>query len=303
MLSTFTKKTAAMAKLSVAQRKALGKSARDSSKVTTLMNKYNITASTVRRWRDEAAKKKPNCSDARRNGRPRVLPQPQRSSARRMARRGQSVPAITRSVNLQMQQPVSAATVRRALTVSRSPLKYVVVKRDRRLSTKNATARLEFARQHQMAQSGSWLFTDAKMFYCYQDGVGKQRRRWCNASDQDKVLRSNNPYVLHMYAIVGKGFKSELWFVPLSAPAGTKHRKSEENYSSEHFIALLPKFKKALSDARLNSARHPLVIDNANTARLQGVQGSHQAAEPAPPAGLPCTELGHQHHRERVGRA
>jgi hypothetical protein len=112
-------------------------------------------------------------------------------------------------------------------------------------------------------QTGSWLFGDSKMYYQYGTHSKHLQRRWCNPAQQTVALSKSNPVVLHFYAVVGKGFKSQLHFVPPTPPAGTKLRKHKQAFASRHFVQMLPDLKAELEGAQKYSARHPIVLDHA----------------------------------------
>ena len=241
----------------------MGESAKAGTSIASLRRQYNVSADTVRRWKDEASSSSPNYADAPRSGRPRTLSQAQRIHARRQARAGHTVPQITRSANRRSQQQVSTSTVRRALKVSSRPYAYTPVVRGRQLSTTNAVKRTVFATKYRTGKTGRWVFGDSKLTYMYKDGTGKQRLRWCRKGTTPRQAASSNPYQLMFYGFVAKGFKSPLWFVPPSAPSGSRKRRSPESFASKHIIALLPKIKASLQQAGRLGPRYPLVLDHA----------------------------------------
>jgi hypothetical protein len=97
----------------------------------------------------------------------------------------------------------------------------------------------------------------------YKDGAGRVRWKWQNLKEMQQVISSGSPIVMHFYGFVGKGYKSKLYFVPPSAPAGSRACKGRESYASKHFIELLPKVKRDLQGGNKCDARHPLVLDHA----------------------------------------
>lgn len=228
-----------------------------------LCTRFHVSADTVRRWVKEGDKAHPAFTDAKRTGRPRSLPASERGRARRLAHGGSTVPKITGAINKERQRAVSSSTVRRALKASKDPLQWLPVNRGRQLSPINRKLRLEFSSEHVRSQCGAWLFGDSKLLYCYEDGTGNRRWEWLDPEEKNVVLKGGNPYVLHFYAFVGKGYKSRLYFVAPTPPARSKARKGSEAFASKHFVAMLPAVIRDLQAANKFSPRHPLVLDHA----------------------------------------
>lgn len=250
-------------KLSPAQRQQIFKSHKDGATIVQLCARFHVSADTVRRWIQEGGKTHPCFTDARRTGRPKSLPASERSRVRRLAHGGSTVPKITGGVNKRRQQAVSSSTVRRALKASKEPLQWLPVNTGRVLSAVNKKLRLEFCREHKTSQCGAWLFGDSKLLYCYEDGAGNRRWEWLDPEGKKFELKGGSPYVLHFYAIVGKGYKSRLYFVAPTPPARSKARKGSETFASKHFMAMVPALIRDLERANRFSPRHPLVLDHA----------------------------------------
>lgn len=249
--------------LSEAQREAIAIAFSHGTKISVLARRFGCARSTAQKWAHRGREAHPTFCDAPRSGRPKSLQQSERSKARRMARNDRTVPQVTSSINKQRQQPVSSSTVRRALKASSNPLQWVPVNRGRTLSKKNRLARLQFCRRHKRAQWGARLFADSKFYYCYTDKAGKVHYGWRSLKDQQKVLSTGDPIVLHFYAFVTKGYKSPLYFVAPTPHARSKARKRRESFASRHFTAMLPGVKRDLVKAKKYSARHPIVLDHA----------------------------------------
>jgi hypothetical protein len=107
------------------------------------------------------------------------------------------------------------------------------------------------------------VYGDSKFYYMYEDQAGKVHYKWCNLTDQQQVLSSGDPIVLHFYGFVSKGFKSPLYFVAPTPPARSKARKGRESFASKHFIAMLPRVKSDLVKGGKYSRRNPIVLDHA----------------------------------------
>lgn len=249
--------------LSEAQRKQISELWSNGTSIAGICRRFKCSRETARLWARRGQQHNRTFADAPRSGRPKSLQQSQRSKARRMARGGRSVPHITKTINKQRQQPVSKGSVRRALKDSKSPLRWVPLTRGRQLSPVNIEKRLVFCNKHLRSQCKAWLYGDSKFYYMYKDQAGNVRWRWCNAEDQQQVLKAGSPTVLHFYGFVGKAFKSPLYFVPPTPPASSKARKGRSAFASKHFIGMLSKIKQQLQQAGKFGPRRPIVLDHA----------------------------------------
>lgn len=249
--------------LSPSQREKLGTLALAGKSIRSLALFFNCTRHTVRRWREEAEKPVPNWDDAPRSGRPAKLSNAAQRHARRSARTGHTVPQVAISVNKKRQEPVSTATVRRALVKGTHPLQWAPVNRGRRLSAVNKLNRFHFAQKHQSSQSGAWLYGDSKLLYLYQDGPSSVTYAWQDLKQQQERRPAGDPIVMHFYAIVGKGCKSKLVFTVPSAPLGSKRRKAKEAFASRHYIDVAQQLHSTIKTWGKDSKRHPVVMDRA----------------------------------------
>lgn len=192
-----------------------------------------------------------------------MLNSSERSKARRSAKSGHTVPAVTTSINMKRGQPVSQSTVRRALVHCKNPLVYGRKKRGRVLSSKNKLARLQFCIDNQSAQCGSWIFVDSKHFYCYKDGAGKVKYGWHDSHTKVVVPNSSNPIHFHVYAGVTKDHKTSLVFTAPSAPMGSKEKHGSEAFSSKHFIEVARRLQKEFVGWGRGGSRYPVLLDHA----------------------------------------
>lgn len=251
-------------RLTPQKREELGSLANTGISIAALARRFNVTRSTARRWAAEARKPTPNWSDAPGRGRPALLNSSERRKAKRSARSGHTVTQVAASLNNNRHQPVSSSTVRRALITGRHPMQWAVKKRGRVLSDKNKKARLLFALANSRAHSGCWLFADSKHFYCYKDGTGSMHYEWQDIGEEVTVLRSSNPIHFHVYAIVGKGLKSQLFFTAPSPPRGSKDKHGNETFASKHFHKVAHQIKQVVHGWGKDDARHPLILDHAS---------------------------------------
>lgn len=252
-----------MVALTPEQRREIGEAAKNGTSITKLKNKYKCSRITVKRWKAEAEKARPNYADAPRSGRPSELSSAERRRIRRSALSGRTVPQIVTSVNQNRQQPVSAGTVRSVLVRSRNGLHWAPVNRSRQLSARNLVRRFYFCQDNASAQAGAWLYCDSKPLFLYRDGPGSTSYTWQPDDGQQQQRAGGDPVVLHCYAVVGKGFKSPLVYTAPSAPRGSKQRKAKENFSSKHWIAVAEQLHRTIKAAGKNSSRHPMVLDHA----------------------------------------
>lgn len=261
-------------RLTPEQRQELGTLATQGHSITSLTKRFTCSRHTVRRWKQEAEKRNPSWLDAPGRGRLAVLKSSERSKAKRSAKAGHTVAQVAVSLNRHRQQPVSNATVRRALVGGSHPLVWAVKRRGRVLSEKNKKARLLFCQRHLSAQTGSWAYADSKHFYCYKTGAGSLQFAWQDVGGKATLPRNSNPIHLHVYAVVAKGRKSQLIFTAPSAPRGSNDKHGAEAFSSRHFIKVAKQLQQTLRGWGMDDSRHPLILDHAS----QHTSHSSQAA-------------------------
>jgi hypothetical protein len=231
--------------------------------IRTLACLFNCTRHTVRRWRDEAKKPAPNWKDAPRVGRPAKLSKAEQRHARRSGRKHHTAPQVASCINKKRAEPVSTQTVRRAVVKGSHPLRWAPVLRGRRLSAANKYKRLGFCTEHENSHTGAWLYGDSKLLFLFQDGPSSVTYAWQDDEQQQQQRPAGDPVVMHFYAIVGKGCKSELIYTAPSAPLGSKQRKSKEHFASKHYIEVVKKLHNTIKTWGKGSKRHPLVMDGA----------------------------------------
>lgn len=250
-------------RLTPAVRKEIGLKAKNGVTKVKLARDYTVSRAVVKRWAAEALKAVPDWEDAYRSGRPGKLTAAERSKAKRQARSRQRVNKITSNINQQRSDPVSTATVRRVIVSGESGLRWLPLSRGRRLSDKNRSDRFEFCQEHESAQTGAWLYGDSKYFYLYPDGSGSLQWAWQEPDQKEQLSSCSNPIVLHVYAVVGKSFKSELEFVAPSPPPGSKAKKANQNFTGQCFVEAAKVLHKQIRAAGKDNARHPVVLDRA----------------------------------------
>lgn len=253
-------------RLSVAQRKECYQMFQAESTITTIARHFKCTWAVVARWVKEGGKSRPKWGDARRSGRPATLQGAQRTKARRAALAAPSAVKVAATLTKELGQNISAAQVRTAVKAGRAPLAWLPVRHGRLLSAKNRALRCRFCERHLKTKPGTLLFSDSKLFYLYHDGSGAPQWRWQRVDHKSSAAarpRSSNPIVLHFYAVVGKGFKSELFFTAPTPSKGSKDKTCGETFSSKHFIEVAKSMRAAIVSAGRGGARWQLVLDSA----------------------------------------
>lgn len=249
--------------LTEAQRQQVA-SARNSGKsYSYIKDKYGCSKAVTKRWAAEGLKPNPIWDDAPRSGRPSTLSKSQRKKARAAALRGSTAKRIAASLSQQGPKQVSPAAVRHALTHSKSPMEYAPRNRGRKLSDVNKAKRLDFCLKVKPRIFKSCLFVDSKLVYLYEDGSGSTKWQWQSPTAKPRCVRKGNPFVFHVYACVGKGCKSRLFFTAPSAPLHSAKRKSTETFNSSHFIHVAKQLHSTIKGWGKDNHYHRVVLDHA----------------------------------------
>jgi hypothetical protein len=252
-----------MAKLTPQQRQKLAAERKSGASFKFLMKKYNCSQHAVRRWAAEGLKARPHRQDGARAGRPPSINKAQRKSARAAALRGKSAASIAGSLSRRAKKQVSSAAVRGALKHSKCPMHWAPKNRGRRLSPKNKKLRQEFCAKHKGGKLKSCLFADSKMIYLYKDGTGSTKYVWLSPGAKPAEVPAGNPYVVHIYGLVGKGSKSPLIFTAPTPSVRSHERKGPENFSSKHFIKVAQQLHTIIKQWGKNNRYHRVIWDHA----------------------------------------
>lgn len=252
-----------MAKLTVEQRQQLSRDHKDGMSISALVNKYCVCRKVVNRWAAEGLKRHPGWEDAARTGRPPSLSSPQRKKARASALHGHSAPHIAASLSQQAQQKVSPATARRALTDSRCPMYWAPKNRGRVLSEVNKEKRMAFCLKVKTRRLKAGRFADSKLFFLYKDGSGSDKYQWHSPGAKPKPVPAGNPYVLHVYGCVGKGFKSPLYFTAPTPSIRSGLRKGKATFKSKDFIVVAGQMQHTFQQHGTDTRYNPVVLDHA----------------------------------------
>jgi transposase len=95
-------------------------------------------------------------------GRKRKLSPKDREKVLKRAKRDQDSPQIARAMSQKLQQPISTRTIQR--TLQHSPLKYLVIEEEIKLTPENKAKRVKFARNYADYDWKFCLFSDEKTF-------------------------------------------------------------------------------------------------------------------------------------------
>lgn len=233
--------------LTEAQRKDIAKADLTTISKATLARRYRCSVATITRWVEEGKKPRPNYAGIHKPGRPRKLARTRAAAARRSAKAGSSARQLAARETANTHQPVSSSTLSREMHRGNIDLRYMPVTHGRTLRPDNANTRATFCQDHQNAHTKKWVFVDSKILYVYKCKSGVMRAAWQDPANPTNTPRGGSPYVLHFYAGVGHGFKSELIFTAPTPPLGTNLHKRDENFSSKHFIKeVLPKLQQQI---------------------------------------------------------
>lgn len=234
--------------LSIEQRKWIGDNPRLT--ITRIQNYFEtyhsrkVSRVVIGRWRVEGSKQRPNYADKARSGRPRVTDVATRKEAKRLAKEGDTARDIATKLHERKGVQVSVSTTRRVLLGGRKALTWACVKPQRKLSKINKEWRVQFCNSHLHAHTCQWIFIDAKYLYVYMYPKGRLRYAWKNVGDRPPAklaAKPGAPWVFLFYGAVGHEYKSPLYFVAPSPPAGSNAKRSKDNFKSEHFIGMLDK--------------------------------------------------------------
>lgn len=250
--------------LTEAQRRDIGSYAFKPHNTSALARKHGTSTMSVRRWLQEGKKSNPDYGDAPRSGRPLVLNTTDRRNVRRSGRRGLTAVAITKNLNRRRPNPISQATVTRALAGGPNPLVWSPINRGKVLSHVNKEKRVEFCQLNQNRHFSKWVFMDAKYLYLYRSEKGYLHWAWQDANARQNVEPNTNPWVFCFYAAVALGHKSKLFFVPPSPARGTKAHKSKHNLTSGDIVAMLKELVPVLDGWYRGRGTWHMVMDNAS---------------------------------------
>ena len=242
--------------LSIEQRKWIGDHPGFSiTRIQNYFKKYHsrkVSRVVISRWRVEGSKERPIYADKARSGRPRVTNVAIRKEAKRLAKQGDTARDITTKLRERKGVQVSVSTTRRTLIGGRKPLTWAPVKPQRKLSEINKQWRVDFCNSHPRAFTSHWIFIDAKYLYVYLYPKGRLRYAWKNVGDRPPSklgAKPGAPWVFLFYGAVGRDYKSPLYFVAPSPPAGSTAKRSKENFKSKDFIEMLDKMYQHICKA------------------------------------------------------
>jgi hypothetical protein len=142
---------------------------------------------------------------------------------------------------------VSKKTVHRALASGYKPYKPLGPQKTKPVSARNKKDRLEYCNITTAAELEVTAFGDSKTFDRQRYVTGAGKKTWQQPGKRRIMGGSSSNVIEHIYAMVGLGYKSRLFRVPLKTrpqiAACRGHGVqpfSNETFKSQHFIDVLP---------------------------------------------------------------
>lgn len=236
-----------------------------------MKRKYHVAWSTAAAIVNPSKKARTDGRNAPGQGRPQLLDKTERYRIKRLAGSNKSAKQITEAINKarakKQQTAVSYHTVLRAITGGGPALRHLPVERSRVLSQANKKKRAAFCDSNKNWKSGLILFSDSKLVQLYKDDKGflvpRQGKAWQDPRQRRVQSSSSNPYKLHMYAAVGKNFKSKLMFTNPTPAKGSKAHSSKEAFAAGDFIKVYKKIEAVASKLPGGASKYRLLLDNA----------------------------------------
>ena len=227
--------------------------------VTRLMK---VGMAAVKRWWPPADSTVPCFEDQPRSGRPLKFSPAERKAIKRQARDGASLAVIRMRLMQGGKGRVSKSTLSVAMKSGRRPLVYQRVKEVRVLRPSNKLDRMRFCSTFNAVSGPPMVFLDGKVFSLYADRAGKLKYRWAPVDAKPINVKGKQIAHLHFYAGVSVGWMSSLFFAPPSPPMGSGLARSLENFSSQHYTAIMTSMKKEL-DAHFKGKPYCIIRDRA----------------------------------------
>lgn len=227
--------------------------------VSSIAQLLGISRSTAHRHANATG----SAADKPKSGRPSKLAKPLRRAVRRSAKNGQSTVSIAKRLSIRHGVAVHRTTVGRVLKQSRNPLEYLPVIRGRRLSPVNIQKRVAFCQQQQMMNWARVIFMDSKFLYVYRDQAKRWLFRWQDPHKREVIPQHPNPFVFHVYAAVGMGFKSSLVFVPPTRGEGVDDSRGNTTFKSQHFLGAVEQLQNEIEGGFKGGPGYRVVLDHA----------------------------------------
>lgn len=149
--------------------------------------------------------------------------------------------------------------------------------RGRKLSAANKKKRVDFLNEIDLRRLKAGMSADSKLLYCYRYGTGSSKRQWQSARAKPKQVATGNPFVLHVYAVVGKDYKSPLYFTAPTPSVSSGLHKSKETFTADHFIKVAGSIKADLDQCGINTRYRPLILDHARQHTAKKSQAAMEA--------------------------
>ena len=213
--------------------------------ITHVARQFSVTSKTAKKWLLRGLQAQPDNTDKPRPGRPSKLPQRVKDNIRRYAKHRDGSKKISRRLAKTQNIEFSPSSVRNVLKSGRNPLKYVSIKSDKVLNSKNIPTRISFCREHLHANFKKWVFIDQFDDYPTYHADGSATHSW-QGQNQQKSTQPGTPWSFRMYVAVGWNFKSPLVFVAPSPPEHSKQHKSTCSFNAHAYVMMMTAMKPIL---------------------------------------------------------
>lgn len=228
-------------------------------KINSIARRLLISVSSAKRHAHASG----STADKPKSGRPRKLNGQARRAVRRLANKGHTTVSLAKHLAARHGVSVSRTTVGRVLKGGRKPLKYLPVIRGRRLSDVNQAKRMAFCHLFRGRKWQQFVFVDSKFLYVYEDQAKGWLFKWQDPNNRVVVPQHPNPFVFHVYAAVGKDFKSSLVFVPPTRGEGVEDDMGKTTFKSQHFLLAMEQLHKQIEKRFNGRAGYRVVLDHA----------------------------------------
>jgi transposase len=228
-------------------------------KIVSIARELRISLSSAKRHAHATG----STANKPKSGRPRKLNVQQRRAVRRLANKGHTTVSLARHLAARHDVAVSRMTVGRVLKGGRKPLKYLPVIRGRRLSDVNQQKRMAFCVLFKGKGWQRMVFVDSKFLYVYKDPARGWLFKWQDPNNRVVVPQHPNPFVFHVYAAVGKDFKSSLVFVPPTRGEGVDDEMGKTTFKSQHFLVAIEQVQQQIEQHFSGRADYRVVLDHA----------------------------------------
>jgi transposase len=224
--------------------------ARQGCSNATIMKSTGHGKGAVRRWAEEAGKKRADADDRPRSGRPRKFSAAHERWIRRACKPSAHAGDVARRFTKAHGLGITRQTVVKIWGSGRRPIIRTKIKGQKRLREPTKIERLEFCRTQHPSSHLPWAFLDGK-FCTHWVGVDKKPHNvWWREGDPEPECNGHLVARLFVYAVVGLGLKSNLVFTSPSPKKGSGEAVSRESFTGAHYVRVMKKLKPFLDEWR-----------------------------------------------------